>query len=68
MNWYVKRGDEFEEGKTVEWPFYACYGLHHTFKNIEIEMWSYLEGDEGDDGPPFKDLGLSTYLFEVKKG
>jgi hypothetical protein len=62
MNWYVKKGDQFEIGKTVEWPFYANYGLHHPLNDIKIEMYSYMEGLEGTDGPPFKDLGMLSNM------
>ncbi|KAF2254078.1 actin-like ATPase domain-containing protein [Trematosphaeria pertusa] len=55
MTWYVKKGDQFNETKTVSFKFYRNVGLHHNLK-FEIDLWAYPEGREGEDGPPFKDL------------
>lgn len=56
----------------VSFPFYSNVGLYHSFR-FEINLWAYLEGHEGHDPPPFKDIGkldrftdltLVTFMFE----
>ncbi|KAI9775604.1 MAG: hypothetical protein M1839_001005 [Geoglossum umbratile] len=55
MKWYVKKGDEFDTVREVSFPFYRCVGIHHPMK-FKIDLWGYVDGEEGAEGPPFKDL------------
>ena len=56
MEWYVKKGDEFDTTKTVSFPFYRNVGVSHSLE-FEIDLWAYAEGREGSDGPSFHDAG-----------
>lgn len=51
------QGDEFDNSKTVAFPFYRNFGLHNSLKSVDVELWAYVDGEEGSEGPPFKDLG-----------
>lgn len=50
------QGEEFDETKTVAFPFYRNVGIHHSLL-FEIDLWAYTQGREGGDGPPFQDAG-----------
>lgn len=54
----ISQGDEFDNVRTVKFPFYQNFGIHHPLSSIEIELWAYLEANDGEDGPSFKDLGI----------
>lgn len=53
------QGEEFDEAKTVAFPFYRNVGIHHSLE-FEIDLWAYTQGREGGDGPPFQDAGKRT--------
>ncbi|KAI9774152.1 MAG: hypothetical protein M1840_005245 [Geoglossum simile] len=55
MKWYVKKGDQFDTIKEVSFPFYRCVGIHHPMK-FKVQLWAYVDGEDGAEGPPFKDL------------
>ena len=76
MRWYVKKvrycnvpyphaflpiqGEEFDDMKTVDFPFYRPIGIHSQFK-FEVELWAYADCDDCQEGPPFKDIGMYKY-------
>lgn len=54
MEWYVKKGDEFTDAKTVSFPYYRTVGVHHSMK-FEDMVYVYMEGVDGAQGPEYKD-------------
>jgi len=55
MRWYVKKGEEFDDMKTVDFAFYRPISIHSQFK-FEVELWAYADCDDGQEGPPFRDI------------
>ena len=58
-NAHILQGEEFDETKTVAFPFYQNVGIHHSLE-FEINLWAYTQGREGGDGPQFQDGGKSA--------
>ncbi|KAH0543127.1 hypothetical protein FGG08_002553 [Glutinoglossum americanum] len=54
MMWYVKKGDEFSEDRTKSFTFYRTFGINSSFRP-EIDLFIFTDGDEGGEGPSFKD-------------
>ncbi|KAI9865467.1 MAG: hypothetical protein M1813_002357 [Trichoglossum hirsutum] len=53
MRWYVKKGHEFSDENAVSFPFYMTFGVNTSMK-AEIDLYIFTDGDEGGDGPSFK--------------
>ncbi|KAI9868850.1 MAG: hypothetical protein M1813_004701 [Trichoglossum hirsutum] len=78
MEWYVKKGQEFSDAKSVIFHFYRNVGIYQSLK-FKIVLWAYQDGEEGDSAPPFRDIscrqigvlrpdlsGIPRSLFERK--